>query len=97
MRLLQLILMTAVFLTVLCGPALLVARKLYLRGYRLATRPLRIIVPLQLIVAFGCIVAADMYGEHNLAAMIVLATFGTSALGAGAMWAIGRVFPARLM
>lgn len=97
MRLLQLILIVAVFLAVLCGPVLLVARNLYRRGYPRAPRCLRVIVPLQLIVALGTIVLADEYAEHHLPLMIVAVTAIVSVLGALALRAIGALFPARLL
>ncbi|GGY04111.1 hypothetical protein GJV26_08880 [Massilia dura] len=97
MRLLQLILIVAVFLAVLCGPVVLVARNLYRRGYPLAPRRLRVIVPLQLIVALGTIVLADELAEHHLPLMIVVVTAAVSALGALTLWAIGALFPQRLL
>ena len=97
MRLLQLILIVIVFLAVLCGPVVLVARGLYRRGYPRAPRALRVIVPLQLIVALGTIVVADEYAKYHLPMMIVVVTAAASALGALAMWAIGALFPARLL
>jgi hypothetical protein len=97
MRLLQLILIVAVFLAVLCGPVGLVARGLYRRGYPLALRTLRVIVPLQLIVALGTIVLADEYARYHLPLVIVVVTAAVSALGALAMWLIGVLFPGRLL
>ncbi|QGZ41261.1 hypothetical protein IP92_00181 [Pseudoduganella flava] len=97
MRLLQLILIAAVFLAVLTAPAVLVARGLWRRGYPLAPRCLRVIVPLQVLLALGAVVLGDALGRHELPALIVVATLGTSALGAAAMWAIGALFPARLL
>jgi hypothetical protein len=97
MRLLQLILIAAVFLAVLAAPAALVARGLSRRGYPLAPRCLRVIVPVQVVVALGAVVLADALGRHDLPALIVVATLGSSALGAGAMWAIGVLFPSRLL
>jgi hypothetical protein len=97
MRLLQLILIAVLFLAVLCAPAVLVARGLYRRGYPRAPRCLRVIVPLQVVVALGTIVLADEIGRYDLPALIVGATLATSAAGALAMWAIGTLFPARLL
>jgi hypothetical protein len=97
MRILQLILFVAVFLAVLCGPVVLVARNLVRRGYPGARRWLRVIVPAQLIVALGTIVLADEYGQHALPTLIVLTTIATSALGAAALWLARAVMPARLL
>lgn len=98
MRLLQYFLMVVVFLAILCGPAFLVARGLYKRGYPRAPRCLRYILPLQVIAAPGVIVLVDALAlYHDLAAVAVTVTAVTSALGAGAMWAIGTLFPGRLL
>lgn len=97
MRLLQMILIVAIVLAVLCGPVMLVARNLARRGYPAARRCLRVIVPVQLIVALGTIVLADSYVEQHLPLLIVVVTLAVSALGAAVMWAIGAFFPARLL
>ena len=97
MRVLQLILVVVIFLAVLCGPAVLVARRLYRRGYPRAPRCLRVIVPLQIIVALGVIVLAEELGRYHLPALIVGVTVAASAAGAAVLWAIGALFPARLL
>jgi hypothetical protein len=97
MRILQLLLFVAVFLAVLCGPVVLVGRNLHRRGYPGARRWLRVIVPAQLVVALGTIVLADEIGQHALPTLIVVATAGTSALGALALWAAGALVPERLL
>lgn len=97
MRILQLILFVAIFLAVLCGPVVLVARNLHRRGYPGARRWLRIIVPAQLVVALGTIVLADEFGQHALPLLIVVATVATSAVGALVLWVTHALFPARLL
>ena len=97
MRLLQLLLVSIFFLAVLCGPAILVARNLYRRGYPLAPRCLRIIVPLQVILALGAVLLGEDLWQHQLPALLVVCTVSASALGATAMWAIGALFPSRLI
>jgi len=98
MRLLQYLLMVIVFLAILCGPAVMIARGLYKRGYPRAPRCLRYILPIQIIVAPGAIVLVDALAlYHDLAAVGVTVTAATSALGAAVMWAIGALFPSRLL
>jgi hypothetical protein len=97
MRILQLILFVAVFLAVLCGPAVLVSRNLVRRGYPGARRWLRVIVPAQLVGALGTIVLADEYGQHALPTLIVVTTIAASALGAAVLSLMRALFPARLL
>ena len=97
MRILQLILFVAVFLAVLCGPVVVVARDYHRRGYPGARRWLRVIVPAQLVIALGTIVVADEFGQHALPLLIVVTTIATSAAGALVLWVTRALWPARLL
>jgi uncharacterized membrane protein len=75
-----LVLVTLFFL--LCGPALVVARRLERRGDVAALRALPGVWVAQFITAAVLIFAADALGLHNPAGYIVASVLGTGVAGA---------------
>ena len=81
----RLILICVVLMTLfclLCGPALVVARRLERRGDVAALRVLPRVWLTQFIVASLMIFAADALGFHNPAGYIVASVLGTGVAGA---------------
>ena len=85
MRLVLIAFATLVFIGVLWGPVLWVARRSWLRGYPYAFRQLRFVMPAQLMAAVGLAFAADLLGMRNPAALLAGATVVVGASGAAAL------------
>jgi hypothetical protein len=85
MKLLLAVLLAAIYLSLLWGPAIAVARKAGRHDTAFAYRCLRIILPLQVVSTVVLLVLAEMAGWHNPAGLMALATLGVSAGGAAAM------------
>ena len=83
--------LAALYLGILWGPTLLVARRLYWGGWLSIFRWLRIILPSQLVLTVALLVFADIAGLRNPAGLMALATVGVSALGAAIMTLSGFV------
>ena len=82
--------MTLFFL--LCGPALVVARRLERRGDVAALRALPAVWVAQFIIAALLIFAADALGLHNPAGYIVASVLGSGLIGAALFggWRLAR-------
>jgi hypothetical protein len=85
MRILLILLAVVVFLGVLWGPALVVARQFWLRENPYAFRQLRFVLPAQLMVAVVLAFAAEVAGLRQPAAIMAGVTVAVGALGAGVL------------
>lgn len=77
--------LAALFLGVLWGPALLVARRFQRAGDATALRWLRIVWPLQLVSTLALVVLADAAGLADPAGLFAAITFGTGIAGAAVL------------
>lgn len=89
MKLLLAAVLAAAYLSLLWGPAFLVARQCQRAGKPSALRPLRIIWPAQLFATFALLLLADTIGLHNPALWFVVATAAASLSGAAACKLLG--------
>lgn len=76
--------LAAAYLSILWGPAFLVARR-----YPLAWRALRFIWPAQLVATFALLFIADAIGLQNPAGLFVAATAASSVAGAAVCKLLG--------
>jgi len=86
MKILIALVLIGVFLGVLWAPAWLVAGKFNIRSDELAPRPLRFILPGQLIAVVLLAFFADAIGLRNPAGLVVAIVFGVSFAGAGILF-----------
>lgn len=86
MKILFALALIAVFLGVLWVPVWLVARKFHMGSCALAPRPLRFILPGQLIAVLVLAFLADAIGLRNPAGLLVAIVFGVSIAGAGILF-----------
>jgi hypothetical protein len=85
MRILLIAFAVLVFLGVLWGPPLVVARKFWLRNNSYAFRQLRFVLPAQLMAAVVLAFTAEVLGLRQPAALMAGVTVAVGALGAGAL------------
>jgi hypothetical protein len=96
MRILLIAFAVLVFLGVLWGPPLAVARQFWLRENPYAFRQLRFVLPAQLMVAVVLAFAAEVAGLRQPAAMMAGITVAVGALGAGVLALLGYWMGRRL-
>jgi hypothetical protein len=89
MKVLFAIALAAAYLSILCGPAFLVAQKFRRLGNPSAFRALRFILPAQLVATFALLFMADATGLGSPAALFVALTLGSSVAGAAACQLLG--------
>jgi hypothetical protein len=89
MKLLFSVLLAAVYLCLLWGPSYLVARARQRAGQRSAFRPLRLILPTQLVLTFALLLVADEIGVPNPAGLFAAVTAALSLAGALACKLLG--------
>jgi hypothetical protein len=89
MKLLFAAVAAAVYLSILWGPAFLVARQSQRRGNFSALRALRFIWPSQLVATFALLFTADTIGLQNPAGLFVAATAASSLAGAAVCKLLG--------
>jgi uncharacterized membrane protein len=95
MRILLIVLAVLVFLGVLWGPPLVVARQFWLRNNPYAFRQLRFVLPAQLLVAVVLAFAAEVLGLRQPAAVMAGVTVAVGALGAAALALLGYLLGRR--
>jgi len=81
--------LAAVYLSLLWGPAFLVARRSQRGGNRLALRALRFIWPSQLVATFALLFMADTFGLKSPASLFVASTAAASLAGAAVCKLLG--------
>jgi len=81
----------AVFAILLCGPVLYVALRLRRRGDAMALRPLRAVWLVQLVLAAGLMMAADLADVAPLQSWLVGILLGVSLAGAATFWTWRRM------
>ncbi|MGV7206698.1 hypothetical protein ACLB1G_02460 [Oxalobacteraceae bacterium A2-2] len=90
MRIVLAAMVAVLYLCLLWGPALWLARRRWRRGdYRVLGR-LRVLLPAQLVATVVLAVAADAAGLHNPAGIIAALSVAASLLGAASLL-IGRL------